>query len=151
MKTLLYSLSLLILTMVVSYNCPDCTTPPESIALRIIDNTDSTDLIFRGRYSSDTMIVYYFENNIRKEVKLEIVSDTIKKQSVIYSNEIGWISAAGTKEYFLYLNHHETDTIYLDYEEKSDRCCTTFLCKEFSINGTELQRDNIDFLYYYFK
>ena len=151
MKTsaLIFTLFLLFLTF--ACNCPECTTPPESIALRIVDNPDSTDLIFTGMYSADTIAIYYIENDTRKEIKLEVATDSINNKSVIYSHEIGWVSAAGEKEFFLYLNHHETDTVYLDYEEQSDRCCSSYLIKEFSINDVELKRDNADFLYYYFK
>jgi len=143
--------ALFLLFLTLACNCPECTTPPESIALRIVNNQDSTDLIFTGKYSADTIAFYYIENDIRKDVKHNIVTDSISRKSVIYSYEIGWVSATGVKEFFLYLNHHETDTVYLDYKEQSDRCCTSFLIKDFLINNVELKRDHVDYLYYYFK
>ena len=151
MKIPITFLTLLLFFATLACNCPECTTPPESIALRIVDSPDSTDLIFTGRYSADSIAIYYTKNSIRKEVELKVVIDSISKRSVIYSHEIGWVSANGVKEFFLYLNHLDTDTVYLDYEEQSDRCCSSFLIKEFSINSTELKRDNINYMYYYFK
>ena len=151
MKNVLTFSGVLLLLLITSCNCPECFTPPESVALRIVDKTDTTDLIFTNRYNADSIAVFYVENSNRKDVEIEIITDSIKKQSVILSHEMGWVSAGGIKEYFLYLNYFDTDTIYLDYEERSDRCCTFYHCNLFTINSTDIERDMSDYLYYYFK
>ncbi len=131
--------------------CGECFTPPESIAFRLIDKTDSTDLFYSGIYNPDSTFIYYFKNNEKEPIEFDIYIDSTDQIGIIASFDISWKSAGGQKDFYLELNHLETDTIFLNIESIYENCCTSHPVLEFSINGTELELNSNDWMYYYLK
>jgi len=131
--------------------CGECFTPPESIAFRLIDKTDSTDLFYSGIYNPDSTFIYYFKNNEKEQIQFDIYIDSIDQIGFISSRDISWKSAGGQKHFYLELNHVELDTILLDIVTRTENCCTDHPVMEFSINGTELGLNSDDWFYYYLK
>jgi hypothetical protein len=74
-------------------------------------------------------------------------TDSITHKSTIYSNEIGWTSVSGFKDFYLTLNSKITDTLYLNVIKKEDDCCTYHPYISFKYNGQILQVDNSDGVY----
>jgi hypothetical protein len=108
---------------------------------------DSIDLITSGVYSKDSIYIYYFEDNVRKDIELVIHTDSISQKTIIYSKSIGWTSVSGFKDYFLQLNGIDIDTLYLNVEKHVDGCCTSHPFKTFKYNGQLIQIDNPDYIY----
>lgn len=125
-------------------NCIDviCFTPPEALRLRVIGKQDSTDLIFNGFFDIRFISLYYFNNTGKVTVDTEIQTDTINEISIIYSDEISWKSVEGIKDYFLFLNSIDNDTLYLNVESISENCCRYHPYVDFTINGEEVEFEN---------
>ncbi len=131
--------------------CPACSSPPDSLRLKITDRETSKDLIYTGIYQADSISIYYFDDSeSKKYIDFEIYTDTLQEKTMIESHEIGWKSAEGIKTYYLYLNSVETDTITLNVEERNDDCCTFFEFVNFEINGNKPVEDT-DYFYNYLK
>ncbi len=125
-------------------NCPDCSAQPEIFRLKITDSEDSTDLIYNGYYDSDSVLIFYNDNGEKKYIETEIHFDTILKKSKILSHEISWKSSEGYKEYFLYLNFLDIDTIYFDAEKSPNDCCPFYSLIDFKINNIKIEIDTTD-------
>jgi hypothetical protein len=123
-------------------DCPECFTPPVGFALRVLDRNDTTDLILSGFYDKDSIAVYYPDGAIRREVELMVYADTLNQRGGLYSNVMPWRSLEGIREFYLYLNALDTDTIYLEVVSVSDNCCTYHVYKNLTINGIPPPADN---------
>lgn len=126
--------------------CPECFTPPVELILRVIDQNDSTDIIFSGKSNNEDISLYYFENNFKKIIEFEILNDTVNKKSYLISGYPGFISSTGIREFYLELNDSDIDTMFYDVEEQTDDCCTFFRENEFRYNGKTIKKDK-DFVY----
>jgi hypothetical protein len=133
------------------HDCPECFTPPNGIALRILSKNDSIDLISNGTYCTDSIRIYYLNNNAEHEIDLEIYSDTILQVSRLVSHEISWKSLEGNKDCFLYLNHNDSDTIFINVERITENCCTENPLVDFMINGIQPPYDATDYNYVLWK
>jgi len=125
----------------------DCFTPPGDLRLKITNEADSTDLIFTGVYNADSIAIFYLDNNVKRNIELSIYTDSVNQRSMISSAEIAWKSVEGFKDYFLYLNWEEVDTLYLDVVSATENCCTYHPFIYFGINGTETEFDTTDYMY----
>jgi len=128
----------------------DCFTPPGELALKITDIDDGADLIYTGVYNADSLAIYYFGNNssgIKRYIILEVQTDSARQSSFIISNDISWKSVEGFKDFYLYLNYQETDTLFYDVVSKTEDCCTYHPIMSFSINGNDVEYDNTDYTY----
>jgi hypothetical protein len=133
------------------HDCPECFSPPNGIALRILSKNDSIDLISNGTYYTDSISIYYLVNNIKHEIDFDIFSDTLLQKSRIVSHEISWKSLEGHKNCFLYLDQDDKDTIFIDVISVFENCCTSHTILDFTINGHQLFYDVIDYNYLLFK
>ena len=133
------------------HDCPECFTPPGAIVLRILDESDSVDLISNGTYNGDSIRLYYLENNIKHEIDLDVYSDTSFQKSRIVSQEISWKSLEGFKNCYLYLDSNDTDTIFIDVISVFENCCTSHYISDFTINGYQLPYDAVDYNYLLYK
>lgn len=125
----------------------DCFTPPGALNLKITDKADSTDLIFTGVYDADSISIFYIDKDVKKSIDLSVFTDSVNQRSMIVSSEIAWKSAEGFKDYFLYLNSQETDTLYLDVVSVTENCCTYHPYLGFEINGIVIEMDTSDYMY----
>ena len=125
-------------------NCPDCAMQPELFRLKITDYEDSTDLIYNGYIDSDSILIFYNDNGTKNFIETEIYIDSTLKKSIILSQEISWKSSEGFKEYFLYLNFLDIDTIFFDVEKTPNDCCPYYILIDFKINNMKLERDPSD-------
>ena len=125
----------------------ECFTPPGELRLKITDQTDSTDLIYTGVYNADTIAFFYFDKDVKKIIEMDVVTDSSNQRSMIISNEISWKSVEGFKDFYLYLNYQDTDTLYLDVVTVNEDCCTFHNFNYFGINGTETEWDSTDHIY----
>ena len=139
---------LAIITISVFYRCecPECFTPPPELYFRIIDQKDSTDVLFKNGSAQSDLSFFYVENNSVKPLEFTILNDTIQNKTLFISGYPGFISASGIKEFYLKINESDTDTIFYDVEEQSDDCCTYFEEKEFKYNGKTIKKDK-EFVY----
>lgn len=134
-----------------SNHCGECFTPPTEFRLEIHDKTDFSDLIYNGFYNKDSIRIYYYENLVKKNIKIDFFNDSVKKSCTIVSNEIGWKSIEGFKDYFLYLSAGETDSLFINAEMKTENCCTFHPYVDADINGTPLLTDSTSYSYYFVK
>jgi hypothetical protein len=126
-----------------------CFTPPDTFRLRLINKSNYSDLITSGFFNKDSICLYYFNKKVGKniEIELEIYTDSTNHKTTIYSNEIGWISASGFKDFFLKLNSIDIDTLYLDVVKINANCCIFYPCKTFKYNGQIIQIDKVEYDY----
>jgi len=133
-------------------NCNvECFTPPAPLEFMITDKITASDLVYTGVYRADTIEIFYFENSLKKYVDVTVFSDTVEQISIIRSNEIGFISAGGIRDFYLYLDWQDTDTLHLDVVTVNEDCCTYHNYNYFGINGDEIEYDNDDDIYNYRK
>ena len=125
----------------------DCFTPPGDLRLKITDKADSTDLIYTGVYDADSISIFYFDKNVKKPIEFSIHTDSVNQRSMISSGEIAWKSVEGFKDYFLYLNWEEVDTLYFDVVSATENCCTYHPFIYFGINSIETEFDTSDYMY----
>ncbi len=144
-------LGLFVITTMVSCNlvkeCPECVTAPEPFILRLISKVDSSDLITSGFFNKDSIRIYYYDKDIKKDIDLKVHTDSITHKSMIFSTDIAWISASGIKDFYLTLNSKITDTLYLNVVPKQGDCCSYYQYISFKYNGQSLQIDNSDGVY----
>ena len=127
--------------------CPDCFTPPEPLVLRLVDSVSGNDLIYSDIYKSDSIKLYYLENGVRKDLDASTHKDIDRQRVIIYSGYVGWKSATGFKDFYLYLNYKTTIQIYVDDAETHDDCCTYFLRKAVKANQKNISLDRSEYLY----
>lgn len=130
-------------------NCtfPKCSSGPESLQLRIISKTDSTDLLTSGYYKNDSISMYYLDKSVRKNVVIQIGKDPVTNKTIINSNDITSKSLEGFKDFYVYLNYKDIDTLFLDIASKEDGHCTSNPVNSFKYNGQVIQLDNKEYLY----
>jgi hypothetical protein len=131
--------------------CPDCFTPPDTFRFRFISAADSSDLVSKGIYSENDIYIWYMENGLKKEADLISYSDSGTNKTVFYSGDMAWLSVAGTKDFYLYLNNNETDTIYLDVIKRSDECCTYHPFRAVKYNSQTADYSNKEYIYLFKK
>ena len=146
-KTLSSLITIFVIVLCVQCECPECFTPPQEFALRLVDSISQHDILYQNKSNQDDINFYYFENNIKKNIEFEIFNDTIDKKSVLISGYPGFISAQGIKEFFVEFSDAEIDTIYYDVEEISEDCCNFFETKKMMYNGRLTSLDNKEFVY----
>ena len=132
-------------------NCPDCSMQPEIFRLKITDSKDSTDLIYKGYFDSDSVSIFYNNNGNKNYIEIEIQFDSVFKKSKILSQEISQKSSEGYKEYFLYLNFLNIDTIFFDAEKSPNDCCPFYSLIDFKINNIKIEIDTSDNIFNYKK
>lgn len=132
-------------------DCPECFSPPNGIALRILSKNDSIDLIYNGTYKADSIRLYYINNNIEHEIDFKIYTDSISQVSRLCSYEISWKSLEGYKDCFLFLTNDDLDTIYINVVRVTENCCTENPLLDFMINGIQLSYDATNYDYLLFK
>ena len=139
---LLTGLLSIILIMISCDKCGECFTPPTGIGISITDHVDSTDFIFNGTYHADSIMIYYYDQNNKKNVEISTISDTLNQTGIVYSRDIAWKSVEGFKNFYLYLNYEDTDTIYLNVVSETKNCCTNHPVKAFTINDEQISNDS---------
>ncbi len=93
-----------IISMMISCDkCGECFTPPSGVGLMITDKDDGTDLIFNGTYYADSILIYYYDQNNKKNVEISTILDTLNQRGIVYSRDIAWKSVEGFKNFYLYL------------------------------------------------
>ena len=125
----------------------ECFTPPGELRLKITNEAGSTDLIYTGVYDADSIAIFYFDKDVKRFIDVDVFTDSVNQRSIIASNEISWKSVEGFKDFYLYLDYEDTDTIYLDVVTVNEDCCTYHPFIYFGINGTETEFDATDHLY----
>lgn len=118
----------------------DCSNIPESLRLRYISSADSTDLLNSGYYHQDSISLYYNDAGVKQNVAIQFMATGASKV-VIQSLDIAWKSIDGIKTFYIALNKHDIDTIYLDVNKVSEDCCTGFPRKTFKYNGQVMALD----------
>jgi len=132
-------------------SCCDCFTPPQEVSFNIISAKGGPDLIFNKEINKDSISIYYLENNSKVNVEFELFTDSVNQKVIIQSGDISNKSADGQKSFFLYLNSHDVNTMYLDVEEVKDGCCTFYSLNEFKINNSVLLTSSNNGLYEFVK
>ena len=140
-EILLFCSFVLIISCDTSKDCPPCFTPPETLNLMLTDKATGEDLIFNHTYSPDTIMFYCYLNGFKVALEQGIYLDSSTSRVIIYTSDPSWKSPTGIKDFYLYLGNNDTDTIFLDVEEKHNECCTYYDWKEFKINGNTMEID----------
>jgi len=106
--------------------------------MRIVDKNTTEDLIYNKKYNLDSIQIYYLENSNKRYLEIWSTVDTTNHQVLIVP--FGWCqkSIVGIKDYYIYLNRNDVDTIRVDVFETEDKCCSVSKLKQFEINGAKL-------------
>jgi hypothetical protein len=147
MKQLLINGSILFLLALTSIacnekvSCPDCDLQPELFQLRITDSQSSVDLIYSGHFHADSITIFFMGNGQKNYIEIEIDTDSLHSKAVIKSHEMSRKSEEGYKDYYLYLNYLDTDTIFFDAEKTPNDCCPFYSLDDFRINNVVMEID----------
>lgn len=125
----------------------DCANIPDDLRLRYISSADSTDLINSGYYHQDSISIYYNDAGVKQNVALQFVPIPGTSKVVIQSLDIAFKSAEGIKTFFIALNKHDIDTIYLDVAKVTEDCCTGYPLKAFKYNGQVMEMNNKEYTF----
>jgi len=127
------------------YKCGECFTPPESIRLKVV-NSVGENLITIGQVNKDSLKLFYFENQQKKNVQFFVIPN-LEYFNIITSDDMAWLSVDAKKDFYLYLNYLDTDTLSLELTVYSDGCCTSHPIKSFFINGKPAEQSAIDYAF----
>ena len=141
---ILFSILIILTSCNDSVDCPDCSMQPEIFRLKITHYENATDLIYNGYINSDSILIFYYADGDKKFLDTEIHLDSALKKAKIVSHEISWKSAEGYKEYFLYLNSLDIDTMFFDVEKTPNDCCPFYALIDFKINNVQMETDPSD-------
>jgi len=123
-------------------NYDDCFTPPETFRMMVVDKDTGEDL-FDGRpYFTDSLEIYYFQSQVRKNVSFEIEFFN-SYEKIIKSENLPWISIGGDKTFYIQLNSKDTDTLYLNVVEYLFYYCRSFPYAEVLINNQEMEMNSL--------
>jgi hypothetical protein len=103
------------------YSCgckSECTSPPTTFKLEIVDSETGTNLIENGTIS--TTDIKLKATDTGQEVAFLIADNQI------VSDEIGWKSAEGSTEFELKLGDAGTVICTIVYKAVSENCCSFF-------------------------
>ena len=123
-----------------SFECNECLTPPENFSFKIVDDSLGYNLLNSNYYNEDSLQLYYYNNTERNDLVLE-VHENYYGEKIILANLLGWIASENNHEFYLYLNHNDTDTICLEIARYNDECCTWYQTNLFVINTTYPEYD----------
>lgn len=143
---------LLILSILISTSgcemlqkCGECFTPPQPIMMKIV-NSEGENLITNGLFNKDSLKIYYFDNQVKKNVSFE-VAPLSDYTNTIYCSEMAWLSVDKKIDFYLYLNHLDIDTLSLELRKHSEDCCTSHPIRSFDINGKPAVMSNVDYAF----
>ncbi len=119
-------------------DCDDCFTPPETFMMMIVDKDTGEDLLDGKTYFTDSLEIYYFQNEERKNAPFQI-EHLNSYEKVITSEQLPWLSVAGNKDFYIQLNSIDTDTLYLHVAEYLHYCCRSYPYVEATINGNDIE------------
>ena len=107
--------------------------------MRIVDKNTTQDLIYTKKYSLDSIQIFYLENSNKRYLEIWSTVDTTNQKVLMVP--VGWCqkSLEGIKDFYMYLNRNDMDTIQLDVFETEDKCCSVSKLKQFEINGVQLE------------
>ena len=142
-KAILLIISAFVFTFgCIKTNYDDCFTPPEIFRMMVVDKETGEDL-FNGRpYFTDSLEIYYFQDQVRKKVSFE-VKNYNSYEEVIESENLPWISIGGDKTFYIQLNSQDTDTLYLNVVEYLFYYCRSFPYAEVLINNQEMEMNSL--------
>ncbi len=126
-------------------DCDDCFTPPETFMMMIVDKDTGEDLLDEKTYFTDSIEIYYIQNEERKNAPFQI-EHLNSYEKVIKSEHIPWLSVGGNKTFYIQLNYIDTDTLYLHVAEYLHYCCRSFPYVEATINGNDIEMNYIGIL-----
>jgi len=121
-------------------DCDDCFTPPQTFMMMIVDKDTGEDLLDGITYFTDSLEIYYFQNEERKNAPFQIEHFN-SYEEVIKSEHIPWLSVGGNKTFYIQLNSIDTDTLYLHVAEYLYYCCRSYPYVEATINGNDIEMD----------
>ncbi len=119
-------------------DCDDCFTPPETFRMMIVDKNTGEDLLDGKTYFIDSLEIFYFQSQERKEAPFQIENFN-SYERVIKSDHLPWISVGGDKTFYIRLNSQDTDTLYLHVAEYLYYCCRSYPYVEATINGNDIE------------
>jgi len=131
-------------------DCDNCYNPPAAFGFTLTPAEGETSLI-PEKYKLDTISLYYFDGNIKKEVGLRYGTSYYLGISLV-TTDISVISAGkNIKKFYLYLNQNDTDTIHFSCKLENDGCCTNYIYDSLSYNGKKMLYHQISGLLYVVK
>ena len=111
--------------------CDDCYSPPLPIWIKVVNANDTLqNLITEGVYIGDSIKMWYEENSVKKYVDIRIVNFNFS-ENIIQSNATLYTNSGEPKDFYLYFNSSDTDTVTIRVDEHYDGFCTSFDLKEF--------------------
>ncbi len=125
----------------------NCVVPPDPFNFSIIDRNSKEDLVSSAiqRYHPDSIRLFYYQDGEKIDLPLRMATRDYD-YSVFSNQTIPYVSAVEIiKDYYLQLNHNDTDTLLIDVRWIDFECCTVFEWAESYINGEKLRRSQDDF------
>ncbi len=145
MKRLLFLLAVTVIigqSCLKNDDCNDCFSGPALFGFtlmptELLANKDTASLI-PSVYKLDTIRLYYFDGDIKKNVALGY-GRINEKGDYLVSTDISVVSASkNINTFYLYLNQEDTDTIYFACKLVNDGCCTSYSYDSLSYNGKKM-------------
>lgn len=144
---LILSLAIACQCCILSDECDDCFTPPSPVWFIIVNANDTLqNLITEDFYSIDSIKMWYEENSQKKYVDLVLIN-TENFENIIQSTATFYCINGEPRDFYLYLNNSDTDTIQLQVTAHSDGCCTSFSLESIKFNGEEPPFDSVNYAY----
>lgn len=114
--------------------CGECFTPPPQLSFKVIDAESGDNLYTDLTYSHSDLKLFYITDNDSTFLNVDLFQ--IADQWIISSREMSWISLSNEGEtFYLELNPHTVETIYLKIISVTENCCTYHPIDDLTING----------------
>ena len=125
-------------------NCgEDCFYSPDPFDFRIIDRISGEDLLFSelAVYHHDSIRLFYFRGDEETDLPLRKIY-SVYEYNFFRNQTVPYLSSLeNIKDFYLQLNHLETDTLLIDVREINLNCCTVFEYAESYFNGSSMRKN----------
>lgn len=121
-------------------NCVEETySSPKAFNFILVDG-DGKNLINDDGYNMDSIDLYYYSNLGSTRVNITFLG--IADGYILISSELPrTVIETSNQTYFLYLNHQDTDTLFVNVLRESDECSTWHRYEDCMYNGIVMDID----------
>lgn len=140
-------------------DCGECYNPPATFGFTLLPLEDNSSQshseekpsLIPSVYKLDSISLYYYDGNEKKSVNLQYGTSNYLGVYLV-STDISVVSVnKNIKNFYLYLNHQDTDTIYFSSKIVVDGCCSGYAYDSISYNGKNMLRHQASGLLYVIK
>lgn len=116
-----------------------CSVHPDPFRFSIIDDQEGTDLIETGVFDIENTGIYYFDNDERQDLIINMVTEPLSQYIELKVIQLPMISLTGLSNiFYLELDHEVSDTLEIIVEKEAREDCDYHPYTMARHNGTDM-------------